>query len=123
MNRTGRRWGRLSVLQLAVLASSTPAFAGSPRAEGFTKLSAAQIRQAFIGKTFSDDTHFSNRYKADGTIDGMSMGKKINNKWKLAKDALCIKDNIDELCYAVWAKGKEVQLIHESSDMVLSGSL
>jgi hypothetical protein len=65
----------------------------------------------------------ANRYKADGTIDGMSMGKKINNKWKLAKDALCIKDNIDELCYAVWAKGKEVQLIHESSDMVLSGSL
>lgn len=114
---------RRATLVLCLLGATLPAYAASPAGQGFKKLNAAQIRQAFIGKTFSDDTHFSNRYKADGTIDGMSMGKKINNKWKLAKDALCIKDNIDELCYAVWAKGKEVQLIHENSDMVLSGSL
>ncbi len=123
MNRTGRRWGRLSVQQLAVLASSTPAFAGSPRAEGFTKLSAAQIRQAFVGKTFSDDTHFSDRYKTDGTIVGTSMGKKINNRWKIVKDTLCITDKRDELCYAVWVKGREVKLVYENSDLILEGTI
>jgi hypothetical protein len=52
-----------------------PALAVSPQAEGFKKLSTSRIRQAFSGKTFSDETHFSNRC-ADGSIEGVSMGKK-----------------------------------------------
>jgi hypothetical protein len=111
------------VLIAAVLACSTPALATSPQAEGFKKLSSGQIRAAFAGKTFSDDTHFSNRYRADGTIEGVSMGKKINNKWKVVKDTLCITDKFGELCYFVWIKGKDAKLVHESSDLVLEGSI
>jgi hypothetical protein len=106
-----------------VLTCSAPALAASPQAEGFKKLTGVQIHAAFVGKTFSDGTHFSNRYKGDGTIEGVSMGKKINNKWKIVKDTLCVTDKLDELCYAVWMKGKEVKLVYESSELVLEGSI
>src|SRR5947209_16312792 len=115
--------GLARVLSAAVLACSTPALAMSPQTEGFKKLSGSQIRAAFTGKTFSDDTHFSNRYRADGTIEGVSMGKKISNKWKVAKDTLCITDKFGELCYFVWMKGKDAKLVHESSDLILEGSI
>jgi hypothetical protein len=110
------------VLIAAVLACAS-ALAASPQAEGFKKLSGSQIRAAFAEKMFSDDTHFSNRYKADGTIEGISMGKKISNKWNVVKDTLCITDKFGELCYFVWIKGKEAKLVHESSDLVLEGSI
>ena len=64
-----------------------------------------------------------NRFKADGTIDGGSMGKKITDKWKIDKNTLCIKDSMDELCYAVWIKGRDVQLVYEDTDVILSGSI
>jgi hypothetical protein len=51
------------------------------------------------------------------------MGKKITNKWKVAKDSLCITDKFGELCYFVWMKGKDARLVHESSDLVLEGSV
>jgi hypothetical protein len=51
------------------------------------------------------------------------MGKKISNKWKVVKDTLCIKDKFGELCYFAWMKGKDVKLVHESSDVVLEGSV
>jgi hypothetical protein len=114
--------GSARVIVAAVLACA-PAFAASPQTEGFKKLSGAQIRAAFAGKTFSDGTHFSNQYRADGTIEGVSMGKKISNKWKVVKDTLCITDKFGELCYFVWMKGKDARLVHESSDVVLEGSV
>jgi len=86
-------------LLIAMLACA-PALAVSPQAEGFKKLSTSQIRQAFSGKTFSDDTHFSNRYRADGSIEGVSMGKKVSNKWKIVKETLCITDKFGELSEA-----------------------
>jgi hypothetical protein len=49
---------------------------GRPR---LPKLSAREIRAFFTGKIFSDGTHFSNRYEADGKIDGFAMGKKVSN--------------------------------------------
>ena len=108
---------------VAAVLACAPALAASPQTEGFKKLSGAQIRAAFAGKTFSDDTHFSNRYRADGTIEGVSMGKKISNKWKVVNDTLCVTDKFGELCYFAWMKGKDVKLVHETSDLVLEGSV
>ncbi|GAC1335366.1 MAG: hypothetical protein NVSMB26_19790 [Beijerinckiaceae bacterium] len=110
------------VLSLSV-GLAFPAYAKGPADQGFKKLTGPQIRAVFVGKVFSDDTHFSNRYKADGTIDGVSMGKKISNKWKIVKDTLCITDSMDELCYAVWLKGKDAQLVYENTDVILTGSV
>jgi hypothetical protein len=104
-------------------AGMSPAFALDLGGEGYRKLTGAQIRRAFIGHTFSDGTHFATRYHADGTIDGMSMGKRVANRWAVADDELCITNSFGELCYVVWKKGADVQLVYRNSDATLTGSL
>ncbi len=77
-------------LLLVAILSTSSAFAASPQAEGFRKLNGPQIRNAFVGKQFSDGVHFSYRYLADGTIQGAKMGKKVADKWAITKDQLCV---------------------------------
>jgi hypothetical protein len=108
---------------LPALIWTTAANAGSPQAEGFKKLTGPQIRAAFVGKTFTDDTHFSFRYLAGGAVQGMSMGKKVNDKWRLDKDQLCVTDHLGETCYAVWRKGAAVRLVVGESSLSLDGDL
>jgi hypothetical protein len=113
----------VGALTFVGLACSPPALAASPQAEGFKKLSAVQIRQAFAGRRFSDDTHFAFDYRANGNIAGTSMGKAVRNKWTIAKDQLCITDRFGETCYVVWKKGASVKLIIEDSDASIEGTL
>lgn len=110
---------------LSTFLLAAPALAASPQAEGFKKLSGAQIRQAFSGKEFSDDAHFAYQYKANGVAQGTSMGKKVTNTWKVAKDQLCVTESSsEEACYFVWKKGSAVKLvIGESDDLGLDGFL
>jgi len=42
---------------------------------------------------------------------------------EIVKDTLCITDKSDELCYAVWVKGREVKLVYENSDLILEGTI
>jgi hypothetical protein len=108
---------------LPALIWTTAADAGSPQAEGFKKLTGLQIRAAFVGKTFTDDTHFSFHYLAGGSVQGMSMGKKVTDKWRLDKDQLCVNDHLGETCYAVWRKGSAVRLVFGGSSLSLDGDL
>ena len=104
------------------LVLATPVLAASPQAEGFKKLTGAQIRSAFVGKTFTDDTHFSLRYMPGGVIGGMNMGKTVkNNKWAIFGNELCITDNFGDTCYAVWKKAGAVKLTIGGSDLSIDG--
>jgi hypothetical protein len=96
-----------SPLALLFVASTWSAYAAGPADEAYRKLSGIEIRKCFIGKTFTDDTHFSNRYNADGTIEGFAMGRKVTNTWKINKDELCVTNSFGELCYTVWKKGSD----------------
>ena len=112
----------------AILICGGPAIAASPmegplKKEGFKHLTGQQIRQAFVGKKFTDDVHFANEYKADGSILAISMGKKQTNKFAITENQLCVTDNFGETCYAVWKKGNEVRLIVGDSDFSLDGFL
>jgi hypothetical protein len=112
----------LAGIALIVALTSAPR-AASPQAEGFKKLTGPQIRAAFVGKTFTDDTHFSFRYKPDGSVQGMSMGKKVTDKWRLVNDELCVTDKLGETCYAVWRKGSAVRLQIGDGGLSLDGHL
>jgi hypothetical protein len=81
-------------LSLSLISSATLAF--SPADEDYRKLKGAEVRKTLIGKIFSDEAHFSERYKADGTIEGHAMGKKVDNCWKIVENALCITNSFDE---------------------------
>jgi hypothetical protein len=114
---------RLCALASAALAAMPLALAASPQTEGFKKLSAAQIKPAFSGKRFSDDTHFAFHYRANGEIAGTSMGKQVRNKWAVVKDELCITDSFGKTCYGVWKKGVSVKLIVEGSNVSIDGEV
>jgi hypothetical protein len=109
-------------LLIAALAI-TPAVAASRQAEGFKKLNEPQIQRAFVGKTFTDGVHFSLHYVPGGTIQGMRMGRKVADKWAVAKDKLCVTDSFGENCYSVWANGSAVRLTIDGSDFSLDGFL
>lgn len=115
---------RLSFLLLILVVTwATAALAASPQADGFNRLTGPQIRAAFVGKTFTDDTHFSFRYQANAAVAGMSMGRKVADKWRLAKDELCVTDKLGETCYTVWRKGSEVRLQIGDAGLSLDGEL
>ena len=114
---------RLCALASAALAAMPLALAASPQTEGFKKLSAAQIKQAFSGRRFSDDTHFTFQYRANGEIAGTSMGKQVRDKWAVVKEELCITDSFGETCYGVWKKGTSVKLIVEGSHVSIDGEV
>ncbi|WP_159731473.1 hypothetical protein [Methylosinus sp. Ce-a6] len=101
----------------------SPAYAAARPAEGFRKLTGPQIRRAFTGKQFSDGVHFSYRYVADGTIQGMKMGKKVVDKWAVATNKLCVTDHFGETCYDVWIKNSAVKLTIDGSDFSVEGTL
>jgi hypothetical protein len=121
MTRAGRYLALL--LAMSVPAGISSAFALDPGREGYRKLTGAEIRRAFIDHTFSDGTHFSTNYHADGLIDGKSMGKQIANRWAVVHDELCITNTAGELCYVVWKKGFDVLLVAKDSDATIYGSL
>ncbi len=79
--------------------------------EGFKKLKAAQIRKAFVGKEYTDDVHFSNKFNADGSIDTFSLGRQSKDKWHIESDTLCLEEGGRiAKCYEVWKKGEAVSL-------------
>jgi hypothetical protein len=104
-------------------AALSGAFASGPAEDGYRKLKAADIRKTFIGKVFTDGAHFSERFKADGTIEGYAMGKKATRAWKILDDELCITGSSEETCYGVWKKGSEIQLIFKDSDTSVYGTI
>jgi hypothetical protein len=116
------KMSRLWLLAASLLTSGLSA-AASPQSEGFRRLSAPQIVQAFTGKTFSDDTHFSFRYRPKGLIEGMSMGRKVENKWRVEKDLLCETSRTGESCYSVWKKGQAVKLVVDGTEVIVDGFL
>ncbi|MDI9846438.1 hypothetical protein QM467_00030 [Rhodoblastus sp. 17X3] len=97
------------------------AFGASPQSEGFRQLTGPQITQALVGRTFSDDIHFSFRYRPKGVIEGMSMGRKVTDKWVIQGNRLCVTDSFGQSCYVVWKKGAAVKLVVEGTEVILDG--
>ena len=106
------------VLRLVLGGFVAHAVAAPSQAQGFRRLAGPQIVAAFSGKTFSDDVHFR-----DGKISGMSMGRRVANAWRVAKDELCVTDSFGEACYGVWRKGRALRLAIEGTDVVIEGRL
>ena len=103
---------RTGVLALVLAGSiASHARAASPGEEGFRRLSAKQIRHAFVGRIFSDEVHFAERYLADGKIESESMGTKKTYSWRTDEDRLCISDSHSDVCYFVWAKSNAIRLL------------
>ena len=104
-------------------AASSAALGFGPAEEGYRKPKVADVRKTFIDKTFTDEAHFSERFNADGTIEGFALREKITRTWRFIEDELCITSHFEENCYAVWKKGSEVELVFGDSDNPIYGKI
>ena len=97
------------------------AHAASPAEEGFKRLNGNQIRQTFVGRIFSDEVHFADRYLADGRIESESMGTKKTYSWRIEQNRLCIADTQSDICYFVWKKTNEIRLLSDGPGLPGAG--
>jgi hypothetical protein len=100
--------------------------AGSEAAEGFQRLSGAQIRARFAGMQLTDEVHWGEVYAPNGTLTSESMGRKRVGTWRVQNNQLCTdlgKDGGNN-CYEVWMSGKKIELrLPEAIDAALEGVL
>jgi transposase-like protein len=80
------------------------------------RIKAAEIRKTFAGREFSDEIHWVETYKADGTLYGSGMGRAFTRHWTVKNDMLCLSDAKGEDCREVWTSGTTVELRRDAAD-------
>ncbi|MCP3024048.1 hypothetical protein [Cupriavidus basilensis] len=107
---------------IAILCSATAVLA-----EGaFKRLSAADIKKGLVGKIVTDGAHWSDKFKADGTLESIMQGGLRTGRWKLRGNDLCMiystrKENAEE-CYQVWRRQQRIEY-RRDSDVIAEGEL
>jgi hypothetical protein len=83
-------------------------------ANTFTRLSAREIRAKIIGKVVTDDTHWSQHFRPDGTLHSIVLSQLRQGTWKINGNALCLtlktrKQETTTECYEVWMWKDQVE--------------
>jgi hypothetical protein len=108
---------------ILILVASCANASADLRSEGFERLTGAQIRDSFSGRTFSDDVHFSFLYTQSGAFEGAGMGKKASGKWWVEGDQLCQSDSDGENCFEIWRKHNAVLFVLGEDFVFSEGTL
>jgi hypothetical protein len=58
-------------------------------ADPFHRLSAQEIRAKIIGNVFTDDTHWSQHFRPDGTLHSIALSRLRQGTWHIDGDTLC----------------------------------
>jgi hypothetical protein len=108
--RTARWLLIISILEaVAMLCTANSALAE----EAFKRLNAAEIKKAIVGKTITDGTHWSDKFKADGTVESIMHGQVQGGRWSVRGGQLCIGDSNGktraEDCFEVWRSGRVIE--------------
>src|SRR5262252_11141624 len=80
----------------------------------FQRLSAREIRAQIIGKVVTDDAHWSQHFRPDGTLQSIVLSQLKQGTWKINGNALCLtlkkrKQDTTTECYEVWLRGDQVE--------------
>ena len=62
---------------------------GAQAADPFHRLSAREIRAQIIGNVITDDTHWSQHFRPDGTLHAFALSRLRQGTWHIEGDALC----------------------------------
>ena len=62
---------------------------GAQAADPFHRLSAQEIRATIIGNVITDDTHWSQHFRPDGTLHSMALARLRQGTWHIEGDTLC----------------------------------
>ena len=58
-------------------------------ADLFHRLSAQEIRTKIIGNVITDDTHWSQHFRPDGTLHAIALARLRQGTWHIEGDTLC----------------------------------
>ncbi|WP_236702194.1 hypothetical protein [Cupriavidus basilensis] len=94
---------------VAILCSAT-----ATQAEGaFKRLSAVEIKKGIVGKVVTDGAHWSDKFKADGTLESIMHGQIQKGHWRLRNNDLCMTFSTSnanaEECYQVWRHQQRIE--------------
>lgn len=96
---------------IAMLCTTTSVLAD----EGFKHLSGAELKKAIVGKTITDGTHWSDKFKPDGTVESVMHGQVLGGRWRVRGGEVGIADSNGkgkpqaEDCFEVWRHGHAIE--------------
>src|SRR5262249_36874588 len=75
------------------------------------KLKDIGVKARLAGMEVTDQVHWIEHFRRDGTYRVWSMGEPRTGKWRIAKGELCIDDEMPnpETCTEVWLSGNKIQ--------------
>ncbi len=90
------------------------AVVGAHAATTFTRLSAREIRAKIVGKVVTDDAHWSQHFRPDGTLHSIVLSRLRQGTWKINGNTLCLtlktgKQETTTDCYEVWMLKDQVE--------------
>lgn len=98
--------------------------AGANAADAFRQLKGREITAKFKGQEFTDEIHFAEVFKPDGSLTIISMGARKTGKWRVSRDELCLlQADAEEQCYSVWVSWRNVQLRQAGVEITEDGIL
>src|SRR5215210_5687114 len=92
--------------------------------EPFRQLKGREITSRIKGMEFTDEVHFAELFKPDGSLAISSMGARKTGRWRVSRDELCLLEpGNEERCYSVWMAGRNIELRREGIDITEEGIL
>ena len=94
-------------------------------ADPFHRLSAREIRVQIIGKVVTDEAHWSQHFRPDGTLHSIVLSQLKQGTWKINGHTLCLtlktrKQDTTTECYEVW-RWKDHLEYRENGVTVMTG--
>jgi hypothetical protein len=79
---------------------------GAQAADPFHRLSAQEIRARIIGHVITDDTHWSQHFRPDGTLLSIALARLRQGTWTIDGHTLCRtlkrRGKTTTTCFEVW---------------------
>src|SRR5262245_1096715 len=93
--------------------------------DSFHRLLAREIRAQIIGKVVTDEAHWSQHFRPDGTLQSIVLSQLRQGTWKINGNALCLtittrKQGATTECYEVWRWKDHIEY-RENDALVMSG--
>jgi len=81
-------------------------------ADRLRRLNAAEIRQRIVGNVVTDESHWSDRFESNGTLNAMELGQRKLGTWKLQRNEMCVmrkaRKPIEE-CFELWISKDNIE--------------
>lgn len=114
---------RKASLALAkLLAAACVALSPALHAEEMRRLSGSAIPAALVGRTLTDESHWSDRFLPGGRLESVDLGVAKTDRWKLEGDELCItrrrRRESTRDCFEVWRTRDRVEFRRDGVTVV-----